>query len=300
MPPRVVFATYAHQPAITADDEVLRDALSARHIDVGAAAWDDPSMDWSTTNLCVIRSTWDYHRRHSEFLDWAHRVSTVTSLWNPFPVVQGNSHKRYLRDLAAHGVATVPTRWLNAGSHVDLAAVLARSGWSAAIMKPAVGANSDGVALATRERITQAQVHLEGLLRQGDVMVQLYLPSVRSRGERSLILIDGVVTHAWRRSSPLDDRDEDVTVVRPAPDEVALAHAALGATGGPILYARVDILHDAAGRPLLSELELIEPFLALRLAPGAAARLADVIARIVRVKADERGMQTHDFGRVAR
>ncbi len=113
-------------------------------------------------------------------------------------------------------------------------------------------------------------------------MVQPFLPSVRSTGECSLVVIDGEVTHAWRRHSPLDGADEDVTLVMPEPNEIALAHAALAAAPGPVLYARVDMIHDQGGRPLLSELELIEPYLALQLAPDAAAQLADAIVRIVR------------------
>jgi len=281
MSARVTLATYAGDPGITTDDQVLRDALLARDIEVQAAAWDDPLADWSTTGLCLLRSTWDYHLRCDEFLAWAHHVAAVTRLWNPLPVVRWNAHKRYLRDLAAHGVATVPTRWLKAGSPADLPALLAANGWTMAIIKPEVGASAEGVALVSRESITAGQAHLDTLLGQGDAMVQPFLPSVRSTGERSLIVIDGEVTHAWRRHSPLDGTDEDVTRVAPEPNEIALAHAALAAAPGPVLYARVDMIHNQGGHPLLSELELIEPYLALQLAPDAAAQLADAIVRIV-------------------
>ncbi len=124
MSAQVIFATYVDDPGITADDQILCDALVARDIEVQAAAWDDPVADWSTTGLCVLRSTWTYHLRCQDFLGWARHVSTVTRLWNPLPVVRWKAHKRYLRDLAAHGVATVPTRWLKAGSPADIAAML--------------------------------------------------------------------------------------------------------------------------------------------------------------------------------
>jgi len=258
MSAQVTFATYGDDPGITADDQVLRDALLGRDIEVQAAAWDDPFADWSTIGLCLLRSTWDYHQRCEEFLVWAHHVAAGTRLWNPLPVVRWNAHKHYLRDLAVHDVATVPTRWLNSGSPVDLLALLEANGWSRAIIKPGVGASAEGVALVSRDLITEGQAHLDTLLRRGDVMVQPFLPSVRSTGERSLVVIDGEVTHAWRRRSPLDGTNEDVTRVAPEPDEIVLAHAALDA-----------------------ELELIEPYLALQLAPDAAAHLADAIVRIV-------------------
>ena len=43
------------------------------------------------------------------------------------------------------------------------------------------------------------------------------------------------------------------------------------------LYARVDMLTDAEGAPVLLELEATEPALYLNTAPGAAARLAEAI-----------------------
>lgn len=282
MSARVTFATYGDDPGITADDQVLRDALLARDIEVQAAAWDDPFADWSMIDLCLLRSTWDYHHRCQDFLLWARHVAAVTRLWNPLPAVRWNAHKRYLRDLAGNGVATVPTQWLNAGLPADLPTLLEANSWSMAVIKPGVGASAEGVALVSRDLIAEGQAHLDTLLGRGDVMVQPFLPSVRSTGECSLVVIDGEVTHAWRRHSPLDGADEDVTLVMPEPNEIALAHAALAAAPGPVLYARVDMIHDQGGRPLLSELELIEPYLALQLAPDAAAQLADAIVRIVR------------------
>ena len=33
--------------------------------------WDDPEAAWDTFDVAVIRSTWDYSTRRTEFLDWA-------------------------------------------------------------------------------------------------------------------------------------------------------------------------------------------------------------------------------------
>ena len=43
------------------------------------------------------------------------------------------------------------------------------------------------------------------------------------------------------------------------------------------LYARVDMLTDAGGAPVLLELEAVEPALYLASTPGAAERLAEAI-----------------------
>jgi len=47
-------------------------------------------------------------------------------------------------------------------------------------------------------------------------------------------------------------------------------------------YARVDLLADESGEPLLLELELIEPNLFLDLAPGSADVLAEELLALCR------------------
>jgi hypothetical protein len=61
--------------------------------------------------------------------------------------------------------------------------------------------------------------------------------------------------------------------------ELEVAHAALQVVPGPLLYARVDLLNDDAGSPVVLEVEVTEPSLFLGIGgPGATARLADAIA----------------------
>jgi len=46
---------------------------------------------------------------------------------------------------------------------------------------------------------------------------------------------------------------------------------------GPVAYARVDVVDGGGGRPVVMEVELIEPTLFLHLVPDAAPRLAAVL-----------------------
>ena len=46
---------------------------------------------------------------------------------------------------------------------------------------------------------------------------------------------------------------------------------------GPAAYARVDVVDGGEGRPVVMEVELIEPTLFLDLAPDAAPRFAAVL-----------------------
>jgi glutathione synthase/RimK-type ligase-like ATP-grasp enzyme len=280
----VVLATCKELPALHDDDAPLLEALAAREVPVRIRAWDDPSVDWSAAALVVVRSTWDYVPRRADFVAWARRVATVTTLWNPADVLAWNTDKRYLRRLADAGVPTVPTRWLHQGAAVQLGAVLDEAGWSDAVVKPAVSAGSVGTVRLKRREARRVQAHLDALLAEGDALVQPYLDRIESVGEISVHWIDGQVTHAVRKRPRAGDfrvqaqfggREEPVALgpgLSTAAAE-ALAHAGMGCR-----YARVDLVEGPAGERWLIELELVEPQLFLRHCPAAAGRLADAIA----------------------
>ena len=68
----------------------------------------------------------------------------------------------------------------------------------------------------------------------------------------------------------------------PSDAEIRTALAALaavpGAETGALLFARVDLVLDASGSPVVLELELIEPHLFLDTAPHGPSRLAEAVA----------------------
>src|ERR1700743_2760695 len=122
----VLLVTYDKFPHLTPDDQILERTLEAHGLRVRGAAWDDPGVDWSRARLAVLRSTWDYFLRPAEFSRWLDDVTARTTLLNPLPLVRWNFHKGYLLDLAARGIATVPTRLVRrAEAPCDLAALAA-------------------------------------------------------------------------------------------------------------------------------------------------------------------------------
>ena len=103
-------------------------ALRRRGLNARWLSWDDP--DTSDADLVILRATHDYPSRLNEFLSW---TTGVQNLLNPPAVVSWNVDRRYLADLAARGVPTVPGQVYAAGDRV----VLPRSG--AVFVSPAVG-----------------------------------------------------------------------------------------------------------------------------------------------------------------
>lgn len=242
--------------------------------------WGGPAADWARYPLVAVRTPWDYFTRLPEFLAWAEQVSQVTRLVNPYPVLAWNCHKGYLRQLADEGVPTVPTLWLPRGSD-DPVGRLRQCGWDDVVIKPAVSIGAIG-ALRAHSSDPACQAYLESLVAEQDAMAQPFVSSVAQAGEVSLVYFGGVFSHAiCKRPAAGDYRVQDmyggtVHAHVPAAAERALAEAVLAHTPAPTTYARVDLV-EHEGRPVLMELEVIEPELFLGATPEAAARFAAVL-----------------------
>ncbi|HZV02498.1 MAG TPA: hypothetical protein VFF73_37675 [Planctomycetota bacterium] len=259
-------------PEPDTDEAPLLAALRAAGLDARMAVWDDPAETWEG-GLSVIRSTWDYHLKIDAFLDWIARASRSSTLLNPPDVVRFSAHKRYLGELARAGLPVMPTELLARGARVRLDALMAERGWNDVVVKPAVSAASFRTA-RFRRGDAAGQAHLDHLLAERDVLVQPYLPSVEGYGERAVVWIDGAVTHSVRKSPRFGGEHESVSrALEPTPDERAAAEAFVAHVGRDLLYARIDLARDAQGRPLLMELELVEPSLFLVQSPPALDRL---------------------------
>jgi glutathione synthase/RimK-type ligase-like ATP-grasp enzyme len=279
----IALATSAALPGLAPDDRLLLRALRARGLAAEPVVWEDRLYDWSGATLCVIRSAWDYAYRRQEFLTWTERVAAAMPLWNPDPVVVWNTHKRYLVDLAARGVPTVPTRVLAAGSRTTLRALRAETGWTDVILKAAVAQTGRYLLRVPADREAEGQRHLDRLLPAEDMLAQPFLPGVTAHGETSLVYVDGAFSHAAHKKPAAgdfrvhDDYDGSLEAVTPTPAQRDVAAAALAAVGTPVLYGRVDLVPGPDG-PVVMELELVEPDLYLGTAPGSAERLAAAIA----------------------
>lgn len=289
----VALATCAQLPELWTDDQVLLAALREMGAEVESPVWDSPRADWSAYDLVVIRSTWDYWHRRSEYLEWTRAVAAASRLCNPPDVVEWNTHKGYLRDLAAAGVPVVPTAWFTAGTRVDLSAVQAQRGWSDIVVKPAVSAGAEDTLRLADVGAVALQELADRVSPTRDVMVQPYVEAVDTTGERSLLYINGELAHAVRRPPYLSaGLFADSELTEPAADEAAVAERVLRAVPGqgPLLYARVDLVRDAEGDPMLMEVELVEPQLFFALSPGTTERMAHaVLSRAAEARAGNEG-----------
>ncbi|MBV8749246.1 MAG: hypothetical protein JO103_05995 [Candidatus Eremiobacteraeota bacterium] len=286
---RVVILTCAmFADAPEDDDAALAEALRRRGIDVRFQVWDDPAP-LRDAETVIVRSTWDYHLRHLAFNERIDAIAREHLLINDVEMIHWNIDKRYLLDVAEAGVPIVPTVMIVPCNPPDVGGIMRRNGWSAAVVKPSVGANSEDVtfvaSLDDEDRAWDAAVNLQ---RRSNVLVQEFMPNVRTSGEHALIYIDGVFSHVVRKK-PFDSLPpgEKVQTVRAEADD---ALRALGASAlrfveerfGTPAYARIDAVRDPHDRWRIMEVELIEPSLYLNATPDAADRLADAVVRRMR------------------
>lgn len=297
---RIVFVTAIVSAALDGDMPPLLAACTRAGLTVDVRAWDDFSVSWPRYDAVVLRSPWDYHTRLPEFLRWCERIDGVATLLNPLSVLRWNTDKHYLADLHAMGLAVVPTRFIEPDVEPlpALQAFLAEFADAAEfVVKPTVSAGSTDTQRYGRDQEFAAANHIGRLLDAGrSAMLQPYLDAVDTQGETALLYFDGAFSHAIRKAALLrpNEAGTDHTQVadaiaarEPDADELRLGEAVLTAArkqiGGVPLYARVDLIRDAAGQPRLLELELVEPSLFFDQAPGAADRfVATLLSRLKR------------------
>jgi len=257
--------------------------------------WDDESAQWENYDACLIRTTWDYTDKQEAFVKWAHRAGKLIPMYNPAEIVEWNTNKQYLHELAMTGIPVAPTLWLDAGSEVRINELMEPLGWERAFIKPVVGATArETLRFDTNELgLATAQRHISRLLPTEGLMIQPYLESVETEGEYSVIFIDGAITHTivkvpvagdyrvqddWGASDRLVELpDEVLGLAERVLDTVDQVVRRQQHQDEPLLYARVDFLRDNKGRFVLNELELVEPSLFFRHSGAAAARLAEAL-----------------------
>lgn len=254
--------------------------LEAHGVSVEGRCWADTG-DLSDFALVMPLLAWGYHRAGGAWRQAVTRWEEAgVRLANSAPVLHWNADKLYLQRLRSAGAPVVPTLFVEQLDEARMVEAAARFGTDRLIAKPQVSAGawqtvrwSPGTALSDGPT--------------GAAMVQPYLPDIEDSGEISLIYFGGTFSHAIRkRPKPGDFRvqpeyDAIITAHTPEGDERAAAEAVLAAVKEELLYARVDLVRDQKGQPLLMEIELVEPDLYLRLAPDEGSAFGEAVARAV-------------------
>lgn len=246
-------------------------ALTGAGLIVEQRVWSDPG-ELAGYDLILPLFAWGYQRDVAAWYAILDRLEAeALPVANPVPVLRWNSDKAYLSELAANGVAVVPTVEVAALDNASIAMARGQLGADEVVVKPAISGGADGT-----HRIAAGEAIPADALGQRR-LVQPLMPGILTEGEFSLFFFAGQFSHAIvKRPAAGDFRVQEQfggreTKWEATPAAQALASAALAAAPSPPVYARVDMVGDGAGKLHIMELELIEPSLFLHHAADKGA-----------------------------
>jgi glutathione synthase/RimK-type ligase-like ATP-grasp enzyme len=256
--------------------EVEAAVLLRAGFSVEARPWTGPG-ELAGFDLVMPLVAWGYHQDPARWHRLLDRLEIErTPVLNPVPLLRWNSDKRYLAELGAKGIATIPTRIVDRLDEAGLAESRSEFG-DELVIKPPISASADGT-----HRLGPNEPIPADALGQ-TMMVQPFLRSIAGEGEYSVMLFGGRFSHAIvKRPKAGDYRVQPhlggTELPCPPPEgAIELANAALAAAPAEAAYARVDMVRDNEGRLAIIELELIEPALWLQHAPDGGETFARVL-----------------------
>ena len=285
----LALATTAKARGHDHDLKILATALDARCQPFQIVDWDDTSINWSQFAAVVLRSTWDYHQRYEQFLDWVNLVSAVTTLHNSVEIVRWNTDKIYLQELALAGIPVIATSFVSDVSQIDMAMLN-----TDVVVKPIISAGSNNTA-RHRANAAAANEHVRKILASGvAALVQPYVATIDAAGETGLVYLNGEFSHAFHKAAMFSNVAQDHNGV--FVEEKISSHSATAGErflgervcqfvaqrfGAAPLYARIDMVVTANGESQLMEVELTEPSLYLHTDPVAPDRAASALVSAV-------------------
>lgn len=293
--PRVTLVTSSDIPHLSDDFSELPAALEARGLDVRVSVWDDPTVDWADAGLCVILTVTDFAERPEEFFAWAR---TVPRIINDPAVLEWNSDKHYLIELAERGMPTIETTWLEPAAQLSKHQVHTRMPANGDfVVKSSLSSNrhTTGRYTSTDARSRAAAIeHARRILADGHAaLVQRYIQEFDNRGEKSLLFFNGLLSHAVEKE-PVLQTEPDVSkrpAVRAFPHQITTEERMVGeevrrALHGRIaeltgrdhllIYCRIDIVNVGDAIKVL-EVNLMDVTLYLKSSPEALNNFADAI-----------------------
>lgn len=263
------------------DDDLAIEPLNKLGYEVHTISWRDKTVNWDEFVAVIIRTTWDYQKSPSEFLEVLRKIDVSKArLENPLQIVEWNLSKLYLRELEQNGVKIVPTIWDEKSVTADKF-----DEWQTyfqtdeIIIKPLISATA-----GYTYRLKQFAPELTATFENRPFMVQKFIPNVVSEGEFSLFYFGENYSHTILKTpQPTDFRVQEehggiITAVAPSAKLLQTAEQVLSFVNPRPLYARIDFVRDEFDDFCLMELELIEPALYLRMDENAPQLFAETVS----------------------
>jgi len=289
---------------IDADSIPLAKSLENLGCEVVSVSWDDGSVDWAQYDLLIMQSPWSGWNDLNSFAKWLDHIQAIgVETFNPMSLLRAGLDKIYLIELAASGIATVPTAYLRPGStksSTDLTDYLRslvpgeKFSRRSIVVKPASSGGSLRTAEYDCEHLSDAVEHVRELhALDMNVLIQPYIQTIDTLREIGVITIGEEISHTISKRAILQVGSSDRAFhpdPRPYPQLTARQREQILTTRAAFLElsstasaapssVRLDFLFDPADseRLLLLEIESVAPVKFLGLFDGASDRLASAM-----------------------
>ncbi len=263
---KIAIATCKEQPHLIPTEHYLLNTL-APISEVTPAIWNDSTLDWSSYDLVIIRSTWDYHEHLAEFENWLeHLAENDISVLNSVDIIKNNIHKFYLKGLEDNGLPIISTHFLKKEntSNFSLKILCEEKSWDSIVVKPAVSCGAwHTYKLEGLSEIKQFSFPIEN-----DWLIQPFVTEIARQGEISLMFFNNRYSHAVvKKAKKGDFRVQEefggkAQMFFPPSQVISLAQKVVDYYKAQMLYSRVDGVITHEGFKIM-EVELIEPELFL-------------------------------------
>jgi glutathione synthase/RimK-type ligase-like ATP-grasp enzyme len=243
--------------------------LQQKGLQIDFVIWNDDSIKWEYYDVIVLKSPWDYHENISLFYAWLEKIKSLgIKMLNPIEIIEWNSNKRYLNDVAKVGLPVITSIYLDKGAKIPTdSSLFEQLDTDKIVVKPCVSAGAKNTMIFDKESILQQSDAINLLLSEEEYIVQPFVKEV-AEGEWSFIFLNEKYSHCSLKVPKQGDfRVQHYyggTILYPDPksQHIQQAEKYIQRFAKGTLYARVDgILVDDT--LFLMELELIEPYLFL-------------------------------------
>lgn len=268
---KIGFLTFDGHPDLSPDDQRFLPLMETHHLEAEIINWNRTPPEEVTCDALILRSPWDYYLKLDLFLKYLEDCQKRNiRLLNSLPLVRWNAKKDYLFDLEKRGFDVVPSLVIRSEDQIpQLLSDLEKKGWPQVVLKPTVSGSSFKTFLCENKNTDIIETS-KNILSTHQLLAQPYLSTIETEGEISLIYFNDGKEHISSHAVLKKPKNQDFRVqveyggkteafsITPVLD--LLARKILATVTEPWLYARVDLV-DWQTKPLLSELEMIEPSL---------------------------------------
>ncbi len=268
----IVIASYhdtgRYLSVVPNEDEMLLNLFTKHHHQVTLKVWDDPSVDWTSYDIIIIKSTWDYFiGKIEKFYQWLTFIKekNIPCLNHP-DLIKWNADKHYLLDIQSAGLNIVPSIIIEKNNLFYADDAFQKFKADELIVKPTISGGAMNTLRLNKNNAKDHEAQINDWLKEQAYLIQPLKKEVIKQGEWSFLFFNGQFSHHLLKVAKEGEfRIQHFfggKIISPDFDRniINIAQEYVNKFATNSLYARVDGVITENGFELM-ELELIEPYM---------------------------------------